>query len=100
MFEMTFDRMAYPIGYETTITRPVRKWKNRPALTVGQPVTIVKLDWEEICNGTFVPRVQVKAKDGSLRWVSGTNVEPCTTGNESALKRLGEIADEFFARRD
>lgn len=100
MFETTFDRMAYPIGFETTMTRPVRKWRNRPALTVGQEVVIMRLDWEEICKGTFVPRVQVKAKDGSLRWVSGTSVEPCTTGNEAALERIGEIAKEFFARRD
>lgn len=100
MFETTIDKMMYPVGFETTIIRPVRKWKTRPALVVGQPVVIVKLDWEDIGGGNLVPRVLVKAKDGSQRWVGGDHVEPCTTGNENALNRLGEIATEFFARRD
>lgn len=100
MFETTIDRMMYPTGFETTMKRPVRKWKDRPALTVGQAVTIMRLDWEDICGGTLVARVQVKTADGSLRWVYGSHVEPCRTGNESAMQRLGEIAEEFFARRD
>lgn len=100
MFETTIDRMMYPIGFATTIKGAVRKWKHRPALAVGQPVTIRQIDWEEICPGTLVPRVQVEAADGSLRWISATKVEPCMTGNENALARMGEIATEFFERRD
>lgn len=99
-FETTIDRMLYPIGFETTMQEGVRKWKHRPALTVGQKVTIKRLDWDEICKGTYVPRVQVEAADGSLRWVPGSKVEPCMTGNEKAIARLGEIATEFFERRD
>lgn len=100
MFETTIDRMLYPIGFQTTMKQAVRKWKNRPALAVGQQVRIRKIDWEEICKGTFVPRVLVEAEDGSMRWVYGSKVEPCNTGNEKALNRIGEIAEEFFARRD
>ncbi len=100
MFETTFDKMMYPVGFETTMTRAVRKWKDRPPLTEGQSVTIVKLDWKDIGGGNLIPRVLVETEGGSQRWIDGCNVVPCTTGNEKAMGRLGEIAAEFFARRD
>lgn len=99
MFETTFDRMMYPVGFKTTITRATRKWKDRPALTIGQAVTITRLDWTEEQWG-LSPRVLVETETGAKRWISGSNVNPCTTGNEAACKRLGEIAEEFFGRRD
>ena len=99
MFETTFDRMMYPTGFKTTITHAVRKWKDRPALTIGQAVTITRLDWTDEGYGPM-PRVLIETETGAKRWIPGSNVEPCTTGNESAKKRLGEIAEEFFARRD
>lgn len=100
MYETTFDRMMYPVGFKTVMNLPVRKWKNRPALEIGQPVTIINLDWEDICGGNLIPRLLVKTEDGAQRWINGSHVEPCTTGNEKAHKRLGEIAEEFFTRRD
>lgn len=99
MFETTFDRMMYPAGFKTTMVRAVRKYRDRPALTMGQPVTIKKLDWIDNGYGP-TPRVLVETGTGATRWVDGCNVEPCKTGNEKALKRIGEIAEEFFARRD
>lgn len=99
MFETTFDKMMYPAGFETTIVYRVRKWRNRPALEIGQPVTITRLDWTD--NGyCLVPRVLVETGDGATRWIDASSVEPCKTGNEAAKQRLGEIATEFFARRD
>lgn len=100
MFETTFDRMMYPIGFKTTIIHSVRKWKNRPALAVGQAVTIVRLDWQDLGGGNLIPRVEVEAEDGTRRWIDGSSVVSCTTGNEKAMERIGEIAEEFFARRD
>lgn len=100
MFETMFDKMSYPIGFETTVLYPVRKWKHLHALTTGQTVTIMKLDWRDIGGGNLIPRVLVEAEDGAQRWLDGYNVKSCTTGNENAMKRLGEIATDFFARRD
>lgn len=99
MFETTIDRMMYPAGYATTIVYAVRKWKHRPALAVGQPVTIKKLDWRDMGYGP-IPRVLVEDDNGAERWINASSVAPCTTGNEKAMVRLGEIATEFFARRD
>jgi hypothetical protein len=99
MFETTFDKMMYPIGFQTTMTQAVRKWRHLPPLAIGQSVTIMKLGWRDIGGGNLIPRLLVKTENGSQRWIEA-NVEPCTTGNEAAHKRLGEIATEFFARRD
>lgn len=99
MFETTFDRMMYPAGFKTTMAHGVRRWKHLPPLMVGQSVTIKRLDWRDTPYGP-TPRVLVETEGGQQRWIDATNVEPCMTGNESACKRLGQIAEGFFARRD
>lgn len=99
MFETTFDKMMYPVGFKTTVEYPIRKWKDRPPLTVGQPVTITQLDWKDNGYGP-IPRILVETEDGKQRWIDASSVVPCRTGNKETMARLNEIATEFFARRD
>lgn len=98
MFETTIIRDMYDHpGAQTSIVRPVRKWQDRPALSVGQPVTIVRVRLEM---GRYIMecRILVRTESGVERWVDETKVAPVEhDGNASAYARMGEIASAMLA---
>ncbi len=101
MFETTIDRAMYDHpGKQTTMTYAVRRYRDRPALAVGQPVTIVRFHADSD-RYSIKCRVLVRTESGAERWVNGSDVEPIRDpADDAAFARMGEIATEFFARRD
>ena len=102
IFAGMIDRDMYDHpGKQTVMTRSIRKYQNRPALTAGQTVTIVRMDFREDQYGVW-PRVLVRSDDGE-RWVNGADIEPLTVespGRTAMYARMGEIARETLAYRD
>jgi hypothetical protein len=58
-------------GRETTVKYAVRKYQDRPALKVGDKVTIVRFTRVEGNYGPE-PRILVRVEDGRERWIHAT----------------------------
>lgn len=60
-------------GRTTTVKYAVRKYRDRPALAVGDRVTIVRFAQVEDQYGPL-PRLLVRTASGAERWVDATSL--------------------------
>lgn len=96
MFEMQIDRDMYDHpGQTTTMVRPIRKYRDRPALAAGETVTIVRMSFVQEPWG-LLPRVLVRTASDAERWVAGSDITPITGTNPKMYARLGEIASDML----
>ena len=86
------DMYDHP-GKVTVMKYAVRKYRDRPALKVGESVTIVRMAMLADNYGSRA-RVLVCNNAGLERWVNGTDIEPVQAEISPALKRCLEIASE------
>jgi hypothetical protein len=85
-------------GRETTVTIAIRKYQDRPALKVGDKVTVVRFARVEGQYGGE-PRLLVRNTNGVERWIPATNVSlgdeinaesaPLTESDLHSLHRAG-----------
>ena len=109
MFELAIDRDMFDHpGKQTTMAYAVRRYQDRPALTVGETVTIVRFHADSDRYGIKC-RVLVRTESGAERWTPTSNINPVPDenldpetieGRASFYARLGEIAAERFAHSD
>lgn len=101
MFELAIDRSMYDHpGKTTTMQYPIRKFRDRGAITAGTEVRILKYVAED-GRYSIESRVLVETLDGSVkRWVPTVKVTPIEGGNEKMFARLGEIAHNILNDRD
>jgi hypothetical protein len=67
------DRSLYHEGRVGTMTRTIRRYRDRPAIEQGTEVTIQRLTFQDDGYGPL-PRVLVSSAAGE-RWISPTDVE-------------------------
>lgn len=69
------DRSLYYPGRTGVMKRRVRKYQDRPALAVGEAVTVLELRHVDNGYGGGFPRVKVESEHGTVRWIDAVDVE-------------------------